>query len=227
MDKKQEQYIKLRSKKLGLLLFDARVYARRTKEEAAAVLGITVDRYQDYESGQQAPSLPEIEILAYFYDIPVEHFWSNQSLFEQSRLQKEQDMLRLLELRRRIIAIRLRQIRTEAGLTLAQVAETSGLAEDIIAKIESGETPATTPELEILCSSLKIDIKDLFDLKGPIGEWRNRRMSIEKFNQLPTELQDFISRPVNHPYLELAIRLSDLSVEKLRTVAEGLLEITY
>jgi hypothetical protein len=32
---------------------------------------------------------------------------------------------------------------------------------------------------------------------------------------------------VNLPYIHLAIRLSDLSVEKLRSVAEGLLEITY
>jgi len=37
----------------------------------------------------------------------------------------------------------------------------------------------------------------------------------------------FISKPVNLPYLELAMRLSDLSAEKLRGVAEGLLEITY
>jgi len=37
---------------------------------------------------------------------------------------------------------------------------------------------------------------------------------------------DFISKPVNRPYLQLAQRLSEMSVEKLRMVAEGLLEIT-
>ena len=46
------------------------------------------------------------------------------------------------------------------------------------------------------------------------------------FDGLSPELQDFISKPINRPYLEIAQRLGDMSVEKLRTVAEGLLEIT-
>ena len=33
-------------------------------------------------------------------------------------------------------------------------------------------------------------------------------------------------KPVNLPYLEIAQRLSGLSVEKLRAMAEGLLDIT-
>ena len=39
-------------------------------------------------------------------------------------------------------------------------------------------------------------------------------------------MQQFVSKPVNQPYLELAQRLSEMSVERLRSVAEGLLEIT-
>jgi len=36
----------------------------------------------------------------------------------------------------------------------------------------------------------------------------------------------FVLKPINLPYLELAKRLSEMSVDKLRDVAEGLLEIT-
>jgi hypothetical protein len=43
---------------------------------------------------------------------------------------------------------------------------------------------------------------------------------------MPSELQSFVVKPINQPYLELAQRLSEMSVEKLRAVAEGLLEIT-
>jgi hypothetical protein len=39
-------------------------------------------------------------------------------------------------------------------------------------------------------------------------------------------LLEFVSKPVNRPYLELAQRLSKTNVENLRAVAEGLLEIT-
>jgi hypothetical protein len=48
-----------------------------------------------------------------------------------------------------------------------------------------------------------------------------------KFLELPPEIQQFVCKPVNRPYLELAMRLSELNAEKLRAVAEVLLEITY
>jgi hypothetical protein len=50
---------------------------------------------------------------------------------------------------------------------------------------------------------------------------------MQEFSELPSELQQFVCKPINRPYLELAMRLSDLPVDRLRTVAEGLLEITY
>jgi len=43
---------------------------------------------------------------------------------------------------------------------------------------------------------------------------------------MPLELQEFILKPVNQPYLELAQKLSQMSVDKMRDVAEGLLDIT-
>ena len=60
-----------------------------------------------------------------------------------------------------------------------------------------------------------------------VGVWANEQRNIQSYLALSPELQAFISKPVNRPYLELAQRLSEMSVEKLRAVAEGLLEITY
>jgi hypothetical protein len=39
-------------------------------------------------------------------------------------------------------------------------------------------------------------------------------------------MQEFACKPVNRPYLELAMKLSNMSTEKLRSVAEDLLDIT-
>ena len=50
--------------------------------------------------------------------------------------------------------------------------------------------------------------------------------AMQKFIELPEEMQNFVCQPVNRPYLELAMKLSDMSREKLRAVAEGLLDIT-
>jgi hypothetical protein len=82
------------------------------------------------------------------------------------------------------------------------------------------------PDLEILGDKLKQSIKYFEDQHGPVGMWTAQQRALEDFKELPAELQIFVSKPINRPYLELAQRLSEMSVEKLRAVAEGLLEIT-
>ena len=72
--------------------------------------------------------------------------------------------------------------------------------------------------------SSRIDV--LFDQSGPIGEWMMQQKSAQEFLELPKELQAFVCQSVNRPYLELAVKLSGMSSENLRSVAEKLLDIT-
>ncbi len=81
--------------------------------------------------------------------------------------------------------------------------------------------------MDALTAALNLPVERLLDERGPIGQWRIQQQSIQEFNQLPDEMKAFVVKPVNLPYLELAMRLSEMSVEKLRMIAEGLLEITY
>jgi transcriptional regulator with XRE-family HTH domain len=224
-----QQIKNLRSRKLGVLIYDARKAARRSVEECADLLGIPVELYQSYESGQRALSLPELEVLAYYFDISLEHFWSHQSLTENQAQKKTgpEQNIRLRQLRDRIIGTRLRLTRNQANLSPRQMAERTGLAEQQIKRYELGEISIPLTDLEILAKALDTRVEEFFDNHGPIGNWRAQKLTVNKFMELVPELQDFVCMPVNRPYLELAMRLSQLSVEKLRSVAEGLLEITY
>jgi len=89
-----------------------------------------------------------------------------------------------------------------------------------------GERAIPVPELESILTVMGSRIDVFFDQNGPIGQWMASQRAIQKFLELPAEIQDFVCQPVNRPYIELAIKLSDLSREKLRAVAEGLLDIT-
>ena len=51
--------------------------------------------------------------------------------------------------------------------------------------------------------------------------------AIRDFLELPLELRQFVGMPVNRPYLDLAMKLSSMSKDKLRSVAEDLLDITF
>lgn len=223
---KLQQMINIRTKKIGLLIYDARLASHENIEACALAMGTSQEKYLAYEKGQIAPSLPELESLAYYLDIPLEQFWSNQSISQKIHKKAAPRLEILLPLRNRIIGTSLRLFQNEAKLSLSELAEKSEISEETLRKYESGEKGIPIPTLEILASVFKKRIEDFYDSKGPIGDWRNEQDTLQKFSELPPEMQQFICKSVNRPYLQLAMRLSSLDVEKLRLVAEGLLEIT-
>lgn len=223
----QRQILQIRNKKLGLLIFDARKALRRSVEECAEAVGASPEQFQEFEKGASAPSLPQLELLAQYLNMPIEHFWGQKALAERASPELPQDKTRLMQLRDRVIGTNLRLARNNAGLSYAEVEEKTGIPEDQMKRYEQGEQAVPAPALELLTTTLDTSIERFYDQHGPIGKWRAQQNSYQQFQDLPPEIQAFVTRPVNRPYLELAIRLSELSAEKLRAVAEVLLEITY
>jgi hypothetical protein len=62
--------------------------------------------------------------------------------------------------------------------------------------------------------------------EGTVGAWHRQQAIDRRFRELPDELQSFVTKPINVKYLEVAMRLSEMSASRLRGIAEGLLEIT-
>ena len=218
--------IAIRSKKLGVLIQGARQAFEKSAEECAEAIGITNQQLEAYEKGEASPSLPELEALAFYLKIPIDYFWGREIIDVTQNEPKIFEKDRLMRLRNRVIGATLRQARLEAGLTTLELASGAGISEKQLGSYELGEQSVPLPELEVLANNVNRTIKDFQDSRGPIGKWIKQQRAIKNFDELPPELQDFISVPINRPYLEIAQRLSEMSVEKLRAVAEGLLEIT-
>jgi len=217
----------IRMKKLGVLIRDARLAARKSIAECAKAIGVGTSTFRSYEEGRKSPSLPELEILVYFLDLPIDHFWGNEAISDDASPTEPLDVSRLLELRQRMIGALLRQERTSAGLSMRSLASEAGISPARLKAYELGERAVPLPILESILMILDSRIEDFFDKIGPVGQWMERQRAIRNFLELPKELQEFVCMPVNRPYLELARHLSELSVEKLRSVAEGLLDITF
>jgi transcriptional regulator with XRE-family HTH domain len=218
--------IAIRTRKLGVLIRDARQAARRTVTETARAIGITPAFLRAYEGGRKAPSLPELEVLAYYLDLPIRHFWSSEALSDDAARTEPLDLVKLAALRHRIIGTLLRQKRLQASISLKGLSVETGIPQGRLKAYELGERAIPLPELEAILSVLGGRVEAFFDQSGPIGKWMNEQETIDEFMQLPPELRAFVCMPVNRPYLELARNLSHLSTEKLRSVAEGLLDIT-
>lgn len=218
--------ISIRTRKLGVLLRDARMASRKTIFETAKAIGISGGILRAYEDGRRAPSLPEVEVLAYYLNLPIQHFWSTDVLSDDVPRTEPLDLVTLASLRHRIIGALLRQKRQQTGISLKALSLETGISGRRLKAFELGERPIPLPELEAILAVLGGRVESFFDQNGPIGQWMNEQQSIQEFLQLPPELRSFVCMPVNRPYLELARNLSSLSTDKLRSVAEGLLDIT-
>jgi transcriptional regulator with XRE-family HTH domain len=217
----------LRAKIVGTLIRDARLAADKQIKDCAQAINVPAETFEAYELGKKPISLPELEGVAYYLDIPLEHFWGTQTLVSENGHKKSVDMEKLIQLRHRMVGAMLRQARLEANLSLEEIAQRTGLAPALLEAYELAKQPIPLPQLEALCGALNRSVREFQDKHGPVGLWNAQQRAYQDFLDLPLDLQIFVSKPINRPYIELAIRLSEMSVERLRSVAEGLLEITY
>ena len=226
MIENKDTLINIRTKILGVLIRDARLAARRSTKECARAIGISFRRYRSFEYGQQAPSLPELETLAYYLDVPMKHFWSDRVISGEEDSNNDFIDNNFISERDQSIGKYLRDKRNKMGLTLKQVAADTDLSEKTLRKYELGKSMIPVPELEILLQRLNIQLEEVFDENNDIGTWRIAKDNVDNFLELPVDVQTFVTNDSNLPFLELAQRLRDLPADKLRDIAEGLLEIT-
>jgi transcriptional regulator with XRE-family HTH domain len=218
--------IAIRTRKLGVLIRDSRTAARKTLTECARAIGITPATLRAYEEGRRSPPLSELEVLAYYLNLPIRHFWGGRILSDDAPRTEPLNLKMLASIRQRIIGALLAQKRQQFSVSLKALGVETGIPASRLKAYESGGRPIPLAELEAILDVLGARVEQFFDQNGPVGQWMNEQQAIQEFLELPIELRSFVCMPVNRPYLELAHKLSTMSTEKLRAVAEGLLDIT-
>jgi transcriptional regulator with XRE-family HTH domain len=218
--------VKLRAKKLGILLRDARLSAGKSLRDCGEAIGVSGSTMGAYEKGERSPSLPELEMLAFYLKVPIGHFWRDQILETEESILDELQVEHALILRNRSIGSELETTRRAANITYKEIEEKTGISARRMKKFESGDNAMSVPELELLSNALELPMNTFREHDSVVGQWISSQSGIDEFLSLPINLQIFVTTPGNRPYLELAEKLSKLSAEDLRAVAEGLLEIT-
>ena len=213
-----------RAKILGDLVEKAREHFGRTKKECAAVLGMKSGDYSKVETGEYPVSLPQLEALALFLNIPMGYFWGSEPLQTESEI----DFENLIALRHRVIGVLLSQQRLRTRQSLAELAEALGMEEDLLKSYEMGQEPIPYLHLEQICRQLDVSVSYfLDDVHVPLGRHEAKQKLERQFKRMPPDMQAFLINPVNVSYLDTAKKLSEMDVVQLRQVAESLLEITY
>lgn len=216
---------RIRAKMVGVLIRDARLAADRSQEDCARVLRIDVRELEGWEYGDSVPSLPQLELLANYLDVPVSHFWGTEILSSEetrrSDIQKE-----YLALRDRMIGALLRQAREDASLSIDDLSATSHVPAARITQYELGELPMPVHELSVLANGVNKNMNYFLESSSFIGQLLAARQEWKNFADMPEEVRRFAANPLNTGFIEFAIMLSQMPTAKLRRMAESMLEIT-
>jgi transcriptional regulator with XRE-family HTH domain len=213
---------RIRARMVGVLLRDARTNAGRSIEGCAQVLKISPQEVEAWEYGDNAPSLPQLELLAYYLGVPVSHFWGSETL-EASQEKAIDAQTEYLALRNRMVGALLRQARQEANLSVEELSQTTGLPIEQINSYELGEIPLPMHELTVLASGVKRNIKYFLESSSHVGEWLEIREEWKHFTDLPEDVRRFAANPRNLGFINIAFMLSQMPTDKLREIGESML----
>jgi transcriptional regulator with XRE-family HTH domain len=217
----------VRARVLGVILRQAREAAGKSIGDLARVMGCSIARVKAYEFGDRAPTLPELELAAYYLHMPLVTFFQDGLSMRTSR--HVEDPVPVIAVRQRIIGALLHQARAHMGLKLSEVSRAVGITSHMLRLFELGDRPVPVPVLERLAEELQVDLQSYFR-DGWLPEMADADAQLaefERFQSLPPDVRRFVTSPLNSGYLQVAVNMSSMSAERLRAIAEALLDITY
>jgi hypothetical protein len=126
MDTKTQTTI--RTKKLGVLIRDARLSARRSVQDCAEALasGRVCSALMRRANGRRP--CPNWKPWSFYLDLPLDRFWSKEIKSTSTSPIKNIDLSKLLAIRQRKIGALLRQERMNASISIRNLANKTGIA---------------------------------------------------------------------------------------------------
>jgi transcriptional regulator with XRE-family HTH domain len=222
------QTVSIRNRILGILVRRARGKAGKSQRECAESLGISPAAFGQCEQGKRGFSLPQLEALAYMFEVPPASLWDDGYASSVEAPAELLPLPQMLGLRRKMLAIKFRQCREGADLSQREMSQLLGCSTYRISQYEKGTRDIPLAELETVAERCGQTLTDFVDKETiPLGQAEQQRQILARLNELPPDVRDFVLKPTNALYLRIALLLSTMKADDLRQIAETLLDITY
>ncbi|MGD8623123.1 MAG: helix-turn-helix transcriptional regulator [Anaerolineae bacterium] len=222
------QTIAIRDKIIGVLVRQARLGAGKSQRECAELMGCSPSTFSKYERGKKGLSLPQLEILAYFFEVPIQALLDAEYLDREEEEKNPLPLEQIMQVRQKILGVQFRQCREASGLTQREMADMMGCSTYMVARYESGKADIPLAQLEIAVEQCGRSLGEFLDDQTvPLGKAEEERQMLARLEELPDDVRDFILKPSNSLYLRIALLLSAMKADSLRQIAETLLDITY
>jgi len=203
----------------------AREARGKTITESSQLLGISASRLRNYENGKFIPSLPELELLAYIYDIPLPILLDPDALSLYIHTPDSEQLKKLLEIRQRVIATRLQIAREKTGKTFKELSTETSIPVSRLKRYENGMMSISFDDLERLANALGLTLEEFQDKESPLGLWQVSQVQKTRFSNLPQEIQSFCLSTDNQPFIAFTQKLKAIGVENFSKLSDSIQEI--
>lgn len=201
-------------------LTQARFQSGKSMKDCAHAIGSTSAHYKKIECGEIYPTLPEMETLSYFLNVPLFELLSDHK--STDLLVKTGNTAHLIEIRNNVIGTLLQIERERKNIALVDLAKRCGIQRSRLKRYESGTTRIPVDDLLSLADALSIDLETFLDQNSAMGIWQKSQQNLRAFSSLPAHIQEFVTDPANPPYLELAQKLKGMQPKDLAAIAEAI-----
>lgn len=136
---------------------------RRSLSDCAAVLGITTEEYAEIEKGTIAPSLPQIELLAKFFDISSKLIILESAPIgdKQRSILDDDNPSRFMDLRNKMIYARLRIAQQNLQINIQDIHQATQIPIDQLEAYEKSKTPIPIDHLWKMTSLLEVPLDEI------------------------------------------------------------------
>jgi transcriptional regulator with XRE-family HTH domain len=193
---------------------------QRSIHDCALILDIPKEDYLRFEEGMAPLTLPEIELLASFFDVPLSTIF-NDSIPEVTPLSALPLETRTTykDLRQKMIQVKLILLRDEAGISLEKLQEMTGISSEDLEAYDSGNKPIRFDHLLQICGCLGQPVDAFFSEEPDFMQSPDSLHSQQKWqNEYPDR-----SNPIEDPYQQLVDALKQTPKEDQARIAKELL----
>ena len=138
---------------------------RRSTSDCAAILGISTEAYAEIENGSTAPSVPQVELLAIFFETSSENLLSDQSIFsdEQSLILNDDIRPRFIVLRNKMISAMLKMAKKNKQISVEDIHQITQIPLDQLEAYEHQEKSMPLDHLFKIASALELPLSTILE----------------------------------------------------------------
>ncbi len=142
---------------------------QRSVHDCAGILGISEAKYLAFEQGKGFLSLPELELLSLYLNIPLQELFESNVQTNATHHLLQQDIRRQYKrLREKMIQTKLILARQTKGLSLDDLARDTDIPRDTLQAYELGQKTIPLNDLKLICQALACSIEEFFPEEGTL-----------------------------------------------------------